>query len=185
MSFTLPWRNVTRHKFRTYLIIAAITISVGLETGIVITIDSLYDDFIDRHRGENFTDITVHPKELATSNEIKSLSEELGAIKGLEKVSSVATFSIKKNSSNLERISPNIILFGMKPELHPDFPQLKLTSGECEISSGEVLISKTISGEILAMNCSLIFSADFDRNSLLFIESRFFFGISNIFINSS
>ncbi|GAJ14041.1 unnamed protein product [marine sediment metagenome] len=41
MSLTLPLRNVTRHKVRTYLIIAAITISVGLETGIAITIDSL------------------------------------------------------------------------------------------------------------------------------------------------
>jgi len=74
MSFTLPWRNVTRHKFRTYLIIAAITISVGLETGIVITIDSLYEDFIDRHRGENYTDITIHPKTEISLNMIVILN---------------------------------------------------------------------------------------------------------------
>ncbi|MHA2091834.1 MAG: ABC transporter permease, partial [Candidatus Kariarchaeaceae archaeon] len=148
MSFTLPWRNVTRHRFRTYLIIAAITISVGLETGIVITIDSLYEDFIDRHRGENLTDITVHPKALTSSNDMRSLSEGLTSIKGIEKVSPVATFTVLKNSSNLGRIPTNIILFGMKPELHPDFSRLKLTSGNREISSDEVLISKTIADEL-------------------------------------
>ena len=94
MSFTLPWRNVTRHRFRTYLIIAAITISVGLETGIVITIDSLYEDFIDRHRGENFTDITVHPKEKTTMDKMTSLSEAVGLVKGVDKVSPVATFIV-------------------------------------------------------------------------------------------
>ncbi|MHA2168213.1 MAG: ABC transporter permease, partial [Candidatus Hodarchaeales archaeon] len=60
----------------------------------------------------------------------------------------VATFTVLKNSSNLGRIPTNIILFGMKPELHPDFSRLKLTSGNREISSDEVLISKTIADEL-------------------------------------
>jgi putative ABC transport system permease protein len=79
---------------------------------------------------------------------MRSLSEGLTSIKGIEKVSPVATFTVLKNSSNLGRIPTNIILFGMKPELHPDFSRLKLTSGNREISSDEVLISKTIADEL-------------------------------------
>ncbi|MHA2319995.1 MAG: ABC transporter permease, partial [Candidatus Hodarchaeales archaeon] len=94
------------------------------------------------------TDITVHPKALTSSNDMRSLSEGLTSIKGIEKVSPVATFTVLKNSSNLGRIPTNIILFGMKPELHPDFSRLKLTSGNREISSDEVLISKTIADEL-------------------------------------
>jgi putative ABC transport system permease protein len=171
MSFTLPWRNVTRHKFRTYLIIAAITISVGLETGIVITIDSLYEDFIDRHRGENYTDITIHPKAETSMDKIRNLSTIVDSLKGINTVSPVATFSVIKNSSNLERITPNIILFGMKPELHPDYEHLKLTSGKREITSSEILISEVIAHELnLRIGDTLLLpeidQIDYDRVSV-------------------
>ncbi|MFX1515505.1 MAG: ABC transporter permease [Promethearchaeota archaeon] len=148
MSFTLPWRNVTRYKLRTYLIIAAITISVGLETGIVITIDSLYEDFIDRHRGDNFTDITIHPNKKTTKEDLNQLAETLKPLKGVDKVCPVAIFTISKNTSGLERITTNIILYGFTPELHPDFPHLKLAAGNPELNSGDVLISKTVADEL-------------------------------------
>lgn len=149
MALTLPWRNVTRHKFRTYLIIAAITISVGLETGIAITIDSLYEDFIDRHRGDNFTDVTIHPKEKTTIEDIKGISETVESVKGVDKVSPVAAFTVSKNSSGLEGITNNIILYGLTPELHPDYTHLKLESGNRELKSdADVLISKSVAKEL-------------------------------------
>ena len=153
MSFTLPWRNVTRYKFRTYLIIAAITISVGLETGIAITIDSLYEDFIDRHRGDNFTDITIHPKGKITKTDLNQLAETLRSVKGVDKVAPVATFTVLKNTSGLEQITNNIILYGLTPELHPDYPHLKLASGNPELESGDVIISESVAEELnLRMN---------------------------------
>jgi len=150
MSFTLPWRNVTRHKFRTYLIIGAITISVGLETGIAVTIDSLYEDFIDRHRGDNFTDITIHPKEKTTIEVLKSLSEAVKSVKGVDKVCPVATFTVSKNSSVLEHITNNIILYGLTPELHPDYANQKLESGNQKLKSGDVIISESVAKELNA-----------------------------------
>ncbi|MHA2245917.1 MAG: ABC transporter permease [Candidatus Hodarchaeales archaeon] len=150
MSLTLPWRNVTRHKFRTYLIIAAITISVGLETGIAITIDSLYEDFIDRHRGDNFTDITIHPKEKTTIEDIKGISETVESVKGVDKISPVAAFTVSKNSSGLEDVTNKIILYGLTPELHPDYSHLKLESGNRELKSGDVLISQSVAEELNA-----------------------------------
>jgi len=122
MSLTLPLRNVTRHKVRTYLIIAAITISVGLETGIAITIDSLYDDYLERQRGNNFTDITIQPKLNTSITEMESLKEDIKKIGGVEKVSICVTFLLNKNESGLGSISgKKVILYGLDPDSHPDF----------------------------------------------------------------
>ena len=49
MSLALSLRNVRRNRWRTFLIIIGIAISVELETGVAITIDSLYEDFIYSH----------------------------------------------------------------------------------------------------------------------------------------
>ena len=75
MLLSLSLRNVKRHRWRTFLIIAGIAISVGLEAGIAISVDSLYSNFIESHRGENYTDITIHPKSNSTFDEMQELGK--------------------------------------------------------------------------------------------------------------
>ena len=61
LSWSLASKNVSRSKYRTFLLILGIILTVSLETGIVLSVDTLYDDFILDHRNQNYTDITVHP----------------------------------------------------------------------------------------------------------------------------
>lgn len=149
MSLAFSWRNVTRHKLRTFLIITAITVSVALETGIAITIDSIYQDFIENHRGNNFTDITVHPKSNSTVEDMKNLAEDLGSVKRVEKVSPVVIFPVLKNSSGLENITNNIILYGLETDSHPDYPSLAAADdGNYPLEPPEVIISMNIASEL-------------------------------------
>ena len=94
MSFTLPKRNFTRNKWRTFLIILGIAISVGIETGIAISVDSLFSDFILHHRGNNLTDITIHPANRSTMLEMRTVENEVKKIEGVEKVALVGIFTL-------------------------------------------------------------------------------------------
>jgi putative ABC transport system permease protein len=117
---------------------------VGLEAGIAISIDSLYDDFIESHRGENYTDITIHPKQNTTFNEMRELAEEVAEIKGVEAVSPVATFILIENVTGLESIPNNVILYGVDTENHPDFPNLEIKEGNKTLERAEVIVSQTL-----------------------------------------
>jgi ABC-type lipoprotein release transport system permease subunit len=168
MSITLPFRNVARSKVRTYLIIAAITISVGLETGIAITLDSLMDDFIERQRGTNYTDIKIQPKFNSSIEDITNLAANIKSIKGLENVGAVATFLVDANSSGLGGISTKkekILLYGLDPDSHPDYSHLEITSDDDVLEPPNVIVSWSIAKEVgglgwelnLPMNVSLGF----------------------------
>ncbi|MFW9904365.1 MAG: FtsX-like permease family protein [Candidatus Thorarchaeota archaeon] len=144
MAIVLPKRNVTRNHWRTFLIIIGIALSVGLETGIAISIDSLYSDFIDSHRGDNFTDITIHPKDKTTIEVMRNLAEIVKKIPGVETVSPVATINYIDELSVLKDIPQNIILYGLEPEFHPDFSSLTLISGNATLHPGQAIISQSI-----------------------------------------
>ncbi|MHA2217984.1 MAG: ABC transporter permease, partial [Candidatus Hodarchaeales archaeon] len=94
MSLTLPKRNFTRNKWRTFLIILGIAISVGIETGIAVSVDSLYNDFIENHRGNNFTDITIHSNRNSTLEEMRELEQTVKNIDGVMISSLIATFTL-------------------------------------------------------------------------------------------
>ncbi|UCG89916.1 MAG: FtsX-like permease family protein [Candidatus Heimdallarchaeota archaeon] len=145
MATTLPKRNVTRNRWRSFLIIIGIAISVGLETGIAVTIDSLYGDFIESHRGDNFTDITIHPKEKTTIEEMKSLSELVRTIPGTKKVGLVATITYMEELAEAAEIPNNILIYGLETNTHPDFPNIELNSGNRTLEFGEAIISQSIS----------------------------------------
>lgn len=142
---TLPKRNVTRNQWRSFLIMLGIAISVGLETGIAVTIDSLYGDFIESHRGENLTDITIHPKAKTTIEDMKNLSELVDTIPGTEKVSLVATINYMEELTESADIPNNIIIYGLETSTHPDFPNIELNSGNRTLKPGEAIISQSIS----------------------------------------
>ena len=61
MTFSLAWRNVTRSKYRSFLLILGILLTVALETGIAVSVDTLYDDFLLENRNNNYTGIIEKP----------------------------------------------------------------------------------------------------------------------------
>ncbi|MFX1283308.1 MAG: ABC transporter permease [Promethearchaeota archaeon] len=148
MSKTIPKRNVTRNRWRTFLIITGIAISVGLETGIAISIDSLYEDFIESHRGNNFTDITIHSKEKTTIEDMRSLAELVRSVPGVETASPVATIAFIPDTPELTDIPNNIILYGLEMESHPDFSHIELNFGNRTLEPGEAIISQSIANFI-------------------------------------
>ncbi|MHA2245910.1 MAG: ABC transporter permease [Candidatus Hodarchaeales archaeon] len=148
MATTLPKRNVTRNRWRSFLIIIGIAISVGLETGIAVTIDSLYGDFIESHRGDNFTDISIHPKEKTTIEEMMNLCRIVNTIQGTEKTSLVATINLMEELAESADIPNNIIIYGLNKSSHPDFPNIELNSGNRTLESGEAIISQSIADYI-------------------------------------
>ncbi len=152
MFLTLPWRNFTRNKWRTFLIVLGIAVSVGLETGIAVSVDSLYGNFIENHRGNNFTDITIHSKSNSTLLEMQELEQRMLDIDGVKKSSLVATFTLNdlpsfiQDHPLLENITNTVILYGFDPENHPDFPQLEVINGNKTLDrfEREVIISESI-----------------------------------------
>ncbi len=157
MLLSLSLRNVTRHRWRTFLIIAGIAISVGLEAGIAISVDSLYSNFIESHRGENYTDITIHPKLNSTLDEMQELAEVVNEIKGVETASPVATFFLSGNISGYEDIPNNIILYGVDVNTHPDFAYLKMLEGNATLKYREVIISQSLSSK-LSLSSGILYS---------------------------
>ncbi|MFW9854785.1 MAG: FtsX-like permease family protein [Candidatus Thorarchaeota archaeon] len=139
---------MTRERWRTILLVGGIIITVGLEAGIAISVDSLYEDFIGSHRGRNLTDITLHPKNNATLNEIKEKMDTIAQVAGVRKVSPVATFTPIDELPDLVELPNNVILYGLDPNTHPDFPGLTVIAGNKTLEPGEVIISSTISSEL-------------------------------------
>lgn len=148
MFLALPRRNIIRNRWRTFLIIAGIAISVGLETGIAITIDSLYDDFIKSHRGDNFSDISIHPKGMTTIDKMRNLSKIIKTIPGVETVSPVATITHIDNLSSVVNVPNNTLLYGLDPASHPDYPHIDVESGKLSLKSEEAIISLPIADYI-------------------------------------
>jgi putative ABC transport system permease protein len=152
MSFTLPKRNFTRHKWRTFLIILGIALSVGIETGIAVSVDSLYHDFIENHRGNNFTDITVYSSLNSTKAEMLHLEQTVTDIKGVKKACLVGTFtlidlpSFIQDRPEFQNITNSVILYGFYPDKHPDFPQLEVIDGNKSLDrlEREVILSESI-----------------------------------------
>ncbi|UCE14857.1 MAG: FtsX-like permease family protein [Candidatus Heimdallarchaeota archaeon] len=148
MSIALSSRNVSRNRWRTFLIITGIAISVGLETGIAITIDSLYTDFIESHRGNNFTDITIHPKEKTTIDQMRNLTELIRTVPGVEKASPVVTATYIEALSSSNDIPNNSILYGLEPDSHPDYQEMEVSYGGHSLEPGQVIISHSIANAI-------------------------------------
>ena len=142
----LALRNATRSKYRTFLLIFGILITVALETGIIISVDTLYDDFVFHHRKHNFTDITVHPKEWITLEELRTLAKNVHQVPGVSVASPV--FHISASSLLDIEIRGNVLIYGIDPRTHPDFPHLEVVEGDRKVSGYTIMISKSIQDSI-------------------------------------
>ncbi|MHA1213979.1 MAG: ABC transporter permease [Candidatus Hodarchaeales archaeon] len=142
LTCKLAWRNVTRSKYRSFLLILGILFTVALETGIVISVDTLYDDFLLDHRNQNYTDITVTPvTEWKNIDELRSLAKNIEKVSNVYKASPVYYISI---SQFLSGEQANILLFAVDSSKHPDMSSINIIDGKKKISGSEVIISEGI-----------------------------------------
>ncbi len=136
------WRNATRSRYRTFLLILGITLTIALETGIVVSVDTLYDDFLLDHRHQNYTDITVNPLEFPTFTELKQLSQTVRSVRGVSKASPV--YYINVDSLLNISVGSNILLMGIDSSTHPDFAKLNVSEGVKKVSSTTIMVSQSI-----------------------------------------
>jgi len=144
----LAFRNVKRNRWRSFLLILGISLSVALETGIAISIDSLYENFITDHRWNNYTDINIHSiQNNKTLEEMRNVTATVQSISGVSKASTIITHIYSNETvqfiSHGFDINENLIIYGCKSN-HPDFRQIELLEGNLSLRRNGILISKTL-----------------------------------------
>ncbi len=136
-------RNITRSKYRSILIAFGILLTIALETGIVVTIDTLYDDFILDNRNNNFTDVTVITPKRTNITNLRKIAKEVQSVKGIAKASPVYSLQDKR-ILQAELFTSKILIYGIDSTTHPDFPFLNLTDGKRLVKGNTILISENI-----------------------------------------
>ncbi|MFX0170497.1 MAG: ABC transporter permease [Candidatus Hodarchaeota archaeon] len=143
LSSKIARRNVSRSKYRSLLIVLGILLTIALETGIVISVDTLYDDFIFDNRNQNFTDISVIPQEWSDISNLTDLAKSVKSVAGVSKASPV--YSILVNGGLYGPIpDTNILIYGIDTKNHPDFRTLNITAGEKRVSENTVIVSRSL-----------------------------------------
>ncbi|MFX0183473.1 MAG: ABC transporter permease [Candidatus Hodarchaeota archaeon] len=142
MSFNFAFKNITRAKYRSFLLIFGVLLTVALETGIVISVDTLYDDFIFDNRGQNYTDITVNPKSWLELPTLKALANNVQQTPGVAKAGSVCYFSVSR-LLDIE-FFPKILVYGIDAKNHPDFTHIDMIRGSRSLSGNTIIISERI-----------------------------------------
>ncbi len=143
LSWGLARRNVTRSKYRTFLLVLGILLTVALETGIVISVDTLYDDFVFDHRNQNFTDITVHPVRWQNLTTMTRMTEKIARVSGVVKASPVFYARVSSLFGGTVRRS-NILIYGIDSRTHPDFRQINITQGKLSLKDNRIIISESL-----------------------------------------
>ncbi|MFX0170530.1 MAG: ABC transporter permease [Candidatus Hodarchaeota archaeon] len=167
--FGLAKRNIARAKYRSILLILGITLTIALETGLVISVDTLYDDFIYNNQNQNYTDISVIPKEWIDLSSLRSVAKDVHSVKGVARASPV--YSIVVNNLGIEQIPDlNILIYGIDPETHPDFSTFDMKRGNRTISGNTVIISERLFVDSGLQIGDTINTSDFDIN----IDPRIF-----------
>ncbi|MFX0085600.1 MAG: ABC transporter permease [Candidatus Hodarchaeota archaeon] len=143
MSFTLAKQNILRLKYRSILIIIGILLTIALETGIAISVDTLYDDFILDNRNQNYTDITVIPSKWNNLSELYSLANDIRSVSGVAMASPVYTlYSYQILGDQLP--DSNVLVLGIDSKSHPDYNSLNITMGKRDLSSNSAIVSQRL-----------------------------------------
>ena len=141
---SMSTRNIKRSKLRSILLLAGVALTVSLQIGIAVSVDSLMDDFIQSNRNHNFTDLTVRGREPLTLNEINTeLIPTIQTVGGLEGVSPIATVNLY-NIFNDSNLLSNAVFYFCTPD-HPDFLTFDMVSGKRSLEGNEVIVSETVS----------------------------------------
>ncbi|MFX0123803.1 MAG: ABC transporter permease, partial [Candidatus Hodarchaeota archaeon] len=142
LMLVMALRNAIRIKYRSLLLIIGVLFTIALETGIVVSVDTLYDDFILDHRNQNYSDITVSPKEWIGLTPLETLAREIQDISGVVQASPV--YYTPVNHFLDIQVDINVLLYGIDSKTHPDFPHINVIAGIREISDQSILISESI-----------------------------------------
>ncbi len=124
----LAFRNVFRSKQRSFLLIFGITITLALETAVIVTVDTIYDDFLFDNRNQNYTDISVHPKSWENLTSLRNLTSKVGSIPGVRTASEVYYISAEV-LQNQTGFPVNALIFGVNFNTHPDIPIMNISEG--------------------------------------------------------
>jgi ABC-type lipoprotein release transport system permease subunit len=119
-----------------------IILTVSLETGIVLSVDTLYDDFILDHRNQNYTDITVHPSIWSDLSTLTDIAKVIRRVPGVVKASPVFYMSQFPNVS-----ITNVLIYGIDSSTHPDYPYMNVTEGSRTVSGNTIVISEAIKNQ--------------------------------------
>ena len=143
LSWILAKRNVTRSKYRTALLVLGIILTVALETGIVVTVDTLYDDFVFDHRNQNYTDVTVHPIKWQNLSTMTQMAQKIREVPGVVRASPVFYTSVDTLFGGHVKKS-NILIYGINSTTHPDFRRINITQGKRSLIGNNIIISETL-----------------------------------------
>ena len=143
LAFLLAWRNVSRTKYWSTLLLLGIALTIALETGIVVSVDTLYDDFIYNNRNQNYTDLSIIPKTWTDLPALNSITNDISSVAGVKSASPVYKISIDRILKNEFPLS-NILIYGIDPKSHPDFTSIKMVEGRRRISSNSIIISQKL-----------------------------------------
>ncbi|MFX0210765.1 MAG: FtsX-like permease family protein, partial [Candidatus Hodarchaeota archaeon] len=168
-SFRLAKINVTRSEYRSTLLILGIFLTIALETGIVVSVDTLYDDFIFNNRNQNYTDISVIPKKWTGLSSLHSIAKDVNSVAGVTKASPVYHLPFDQLLMD-EFPNTSILIYGIDPKTHPDFSMLNITDGEPVLSGNNVIISQWLSFDSGLRVGDSIDTSDFNVD----LESRTF-----------
>ncbi|MFX1516046.1 MAG: ABC transporter permease [Promethearchaeota archaeon] len=142
LSIGVARRNITRSKYRSFLLIFGVLLTVALETGISISVDTLYDDFVLDNRNQNFTDITINPIAWVGLSGMETLTKDVRKIPGVGKASPVYFFTVNRFLG--EEFRTNILVYGVDSQNHPDMPHFELKEGSRSLSGNKIIISRRI-----------------------------------------
>ncbi|MFW9854472.1 MAG: ABC transporter permease [Candidatus Thorarchaeota archaeon] len=142
----LSRKNFTRSKYRSFLLILGILLTVGLETGIAVSVDTLYDDFSLQNRNQNYTDITVSPISWLDLSSLRALASDVRETPGVAKAGATSFFSVSSLMELIEErpLSYNILIYGMDSETHPDHSNIDIVAGSRAVSGNKILVSEKI-----------------------------------------
>ncbi|UCG01281.1 MAG: FtsX-like permease family protein [Candidatus Heimdallarchaeota archaeon] len=144
LAFSLARKNIIRSKYRSILIVFGILLTIALETGIVITIDTLYDDFILDNRNNNYTDITVIPITKWTNiTNLRKIAKDVESVHGITQASPVYSLQ-NKGILQVAFSDSKILIYGIDSNSHPDFSSLNVTDGKRLVKGNTIIVSKNI-----------------------------------------
>ncbi len=117
--------------------------TLALETAVIVTVDTIYTDFLFDNRNQNYTDITVHPRKWMDLPELLTLADNLSSTIGVRKASAV--YYISSDFITNRTGSPvDVLIYGINSKTHPDIPTLNVTRGFRSAKNKTILISQSI-----------------------------------------
>ncbi|MFX1506455.1 MAG: FtsX-like permease family protein [Promethearchaeota archaeon] len=143
LIYGLAKRNAARSKYRSSLLILGIVLTIALETGIVISVDTLYDNFVFNNRNQNYTDISIIPKEWVGLPTLRSITRDVSTVAGVTKASPVYTIPANRLVKD-QYPESNILIYGIDPTTHPDFSTINITEGKQELNENTIIVSQKL-----------------------------------------